>query len=82
MSYALVNPFNTLRLVSDIVSGRAEGGILATFRDWLARRAAYRNTIEELSRLSGRELEDLGIHRCDIPRIARDAVDDIRTGHH
>ncbi|SHM70832.1 DUF1127 domain-containing protein [Roseibium suaedae] len=31
----------------------------------------YRRTIDELSRLSSRELSDLGIHRNDIKFVAR-----------
>lgn len=31
----------------------------------------YGETVEELSHLSDRELADMGISRCDIPRIAR-----------
>jgi uncharacterized protein YjiS (DUF1127 family) len=30
----------------------------------------YRRTVNELSQLSDRELADIGIDRCDIPRIA------------
>ncbi|MGH6763600.1 MAG: DUF1127 domain-containing protein [Phyllobacterium sp.] len=30
----------------------------------------YRETMSELSRLSSRELDDLGINRSDIPHIA------------
>lgn len=37
------------------------------FRKW----QRYRRTFNELSRLSNRELDDLGISRADIPRIAR-----------
>ncbi|ADZ70636.1 DUF1127 domain-containing protein [Polymorphum gilvum] len=33
----------------------------------------YRRTVDELSRLSTRELNDLGIGRSDIPFIARRA---------
>ncbi len=33
----------------------------------------YRRTVGELSRLSARELDDLGIGRCDIEYIARQA---------
>lgn len=35
-----------------------------------AKRALYRETIRELNTLSNRELADLGIARCEIPRIA------------
>jgi uncharacterized protein YjiS (DUF1127 family) len=34
----------------------------------------YNRTINELNALSNRELEDLGIMRADINRIAREAV--------
>lgn len=34
----------------------------------------YRRTVSELSRMSNRELNDLGISRCDIERIARESV--------
>jgi len=30
----------------------------------------YRRTVAELSQLSDRELADIGLDRCDIPRIA------------
>ena len=33
----------------------------------------YRTTVRELENLSGRELADLGIHRGDITRLAREA---------
>jgi len=32
------------------------------------------NTVRELSRLTGRELNDLGIARCDIYNVARQSV--------
>ena len=34
----------------------------------------YRETVEELSRLSDRELDDLGISRYEIESIARTSV--------
>jgi uncharacterized protein YjiS (DUF1127 family) len=40
--------------------------LLAAFHRWLR----YRNTLQELSRLTDRELNDLGIHRSDIPGVA------------
>lgn len=33
-----------------------------------------RETAAELNRMSDNELKDVGIYRCDIPRIAREAV--------
>ena len=37
----------------------------------LGQRAQYRKTLNELSRLSDRELEDIGVMRGDISEIAR-----------
>jgi uncharacterized protein YjiS (DUF1127 family) len=34
----------------------------------------YNRTVTELQALSNRELADLGIHRTDIQRVAREAV--------
>ena len=36
--------------------------------------AKYRQTYRELSMLSDRELRDIGISRCDIYRIAKEAL--------
>lgn len=43
-------------------------GIRKTFQKW----SAYQQTVRELNALGNRELSDLGIHRADIQRIARD----------
>lgn len=43
--------------------------IVGKFREW----RSYRRTITELSALSNRELDDLGISRSDIPFVARRA---------
>jgi len=34
----------------------------------------YKQTVKELHRLTNRELSDIGISRCDIPRIARETI--------
>jgi uncharacterized protein YjiS (DUF1127 family) len=44
--------------------------IVRTYRRW----RQYRETYNELMRLTPRELQDLGISRVDIPTIARQAV--------
>lgn len=44
---------------------------LDAFREARARRKAYRTTYSELSRLSDRELQDLGLHRSMIKRLAK-----------
>jgi uncharacterized protein YjiS (DUF1127 family) len=41
--------------------------ILSRWRDWLR----YRETLRELSRLTNRELDDVGVSRSDIPHVAR-----------
>jgi len=43
----------------------------------LRRRAAYNKTLNELSSCTDRDLNDLGIARYDIPRIAREAADTV-----
>ncbi|PQO23024.1 hypothetical protein C2I36_09985 [Rhodobacteraceae bacterium WD3A24] len=40
-------------------------------REWRVQRAKFRQTFDELSALSDRELADLGIHRTEIGEIAR-----------
>ncbi|MBD0416538.1 DUF1127 domain-containing protein [Oryzicola mucosus] len=41
--------------------------LIRNYRNW----RSYRQTINELSRLSNRELTDLGINRAEIPYVAR-----------
>ena len=45
--------------------------LVASYRNW----RKYRETYNELMRLSPRELQDLGIARVDIPVIARQSAD-------
>jgi uncharacterized protein YjiS (DUF1127 family) len=44
--------------------------LIRSYRNW----RRYRDTVNELSRLSNRELSDLGIVRGDIPFVARKSV--------
>lgn len=44
--------------------------IAHSFNNW----RKYRQTVTELGRMSDRELNDLGIGRSDIRRVAREAV--------
>lgn len=39
---------------------------------WLNRQSRIRNTVRELSALTDRDLSDIGLSRCDIPRVAKD----------
>jgi uncharacterized protein YjiS (DUF1127 family) len=49
---------------------RTTMNLIRNYRNW----RRYRDTVNELSRLSTRELNDLGIARGDIPFVARKAV--------
>lgn len=44
--------------------------LVASYKNW----RKFRETYNELSRLSSRELADLGIHRGEIERVAKQAV--------
>ncbi|MCF3641570.1 DUF1127 domain-containing protein [Rhizobium sp. TRM95111] len=44
--------------------------VARSFSNW----RKYRQTVTELGRMSTRELQDLGIDRADIHRVARAAV--------
>lgn len=48
---------------------RTTNSILNRIRRW----RRYRQTVSELQNLTTRELTDLGIHRGDIGRLAREA---------
>ncbi|CAM5481598.1 hypothetical protein ATER59S_03305 [Aquamicrobium terrae] len=41
--------------------------LIRSFQNW----RRYNQTVRELSRLNARELNDLGINRADIERVAR-----------
>ena len=43
--------------------------LIRNYRNW----RAYRDTVNELGRLSNHQLDDLGIKRSEIKRIARGA---------
>jgi uncharacterized protein YjiS (DUF1127 family) len=50
--------------------------ILTSLTRFLRTRRVYWNTVQELSRYSDRELNDIGIARADIHEIARLAAQD------
>jgi uncharacterized protein YjiS (DUF1127 family) len=51
--------------------------MLKTLRRRLSAWRVYNETYNELSRLSARELDDLGIGRADIPFIAKRAAEQL-----
>ncbi|MCG7504521.1 DUF1127 domain-containing protein [Mesorhizobium sp. NPDC059054] len=44
--------------------------LIRSYKNW----RRYNQTVRELSRLNNRELDDLGISRSDIERVARAAI--------
>ena len=54
---------------------RTGGSFLASVRQWLRQRRVYSETLAELRDLSDRELDDIGIRRADLRRIAREAAE-------
>jgi uncharacterized protein YjiS (DUF1127 family) len=50
----------------------AAPNLLAYARRLMARRRAYSRAMTELSYLSANEMADLGIARCDFPKLARE----------
>ena len=50
-------------------------GIVSGVRAWLKRRIEISRIERELLAYTDRDLADLGLRRCDIPNIARRAVD-------
>jgi len=68
--------------ITDIrVHGPSLSERFASLREALALRAAkrkvYRTTYDELSRVSDRDLADMGIHRSMIPGIAQQAAEEL-----
>jgi uncharacterized protein YjiS (DUF1127 family) len=52
------------------MTGETEMNPIRAFRKW----RMYNETVRELNKLNARQLNDLGISRGDIERIARQAV--------
>lgn len=65
----------------------AKGTTFSGFSAWIeaaktryVRNRMYRQTVNELSALSARELADLGLHRSMIKRVAAQAAQDFNAG--
>lgn len=51
--------------------------VITAFRKSREQRRAYKRTFDELSNLSSRDLDDLGITAAEIPFIAREAANSV-----
>ena len=64
--------------IAETLSSQRQGGyfagLLAQLSDSLQRRRVYNKTYSELAKLSTRELNDLGISRSMISRLAQEAA--------
>lgn len=75
MSTAFVNPYRVLgasaasRTAATPATGVA--GLLHGLRAWLEEHRRFRETMCELSALTDRELDDIGLTRGDIEGVAR-----------
>lgn len=58
---------NSHPIIADSAIGLWGAGFARMVADWLA----YRRTKKALQRLSGRQLEDIGLNRADIELAAR-----------
>lgn len=64
-----------LNMISGILpSGGRVTDLIASWRKALEQRRIYRRTVRELNALSTRDLNDLGINRTMISRIALEAA--------
>jgi uncharacterized protein YjiS (DUF1127 family) len=70
---AVIETTPGMRLVADVTQASGKGIIMnvaRSFNNW----RKYRQAVNELGRMSTRELNDLGISRSDIHRVARGSV--------
>jgi uncharacterized protein YjiS (DUF1127 family) len=77
MSIEFINPYSVLATTAvaswqlrNATSARATEGLLETVKRWWL----YRQTMNELSRLSDRELNDIGVLRADLESVATKAA--------
>ena len=71
MAYATVTKTEYSFLERALTAGAA---LLESAADRHAEYRVFRTTMNELNALSNRDLADLGIHRSEIKRIAREAA--------
>lgn len=62
----------------DAAAGRTGpfGGLVARVAAWIDEQRRYRRTVNELSQLTDRELDDIGLDRAEIDAIAKTCAHD------
>ncbi len=65
---------NSSRAAASVGLADRFAGLAKSFKAAMNHRAVYGQTVRELSALSDRELNDLGISRFDIGRVAHEAA--------
>lgn len=63
-----------MAMTHDIQIARQGNGFFAAIKEAIARRKVYNQTLNELRQLSNRELNDLGLSRSVITRVAAEAA--------
>jgi uncharacterized protein YjiS (DUF1127 family) len=72
MTTTVANSYRPLGAAASRTAGAATGdGLLGRLTTWFSEQRRYRQTMNELSTLSERELDDIGLTRGDIESVAR-----------
>jgi uncharacterized protein YjiS (DUF1127 family) len=72
MTTTMTNSYRPLGVATSRTAVAATGtGLLERLIGWLGEQRRYRQTMNELSTLSDRELDDIGLTRGDIESVAR-----------
>ena len=66
-------------LTINFVNAFGAKSLYRRIRNALVKRKLYNLTVSELEKLSNRELADMGIHRCEIKRVAKEHADRVET---
>jgi uncharacterized protein YjiS (DUF1127 family) len=61
----------TLNGYGVVANSGTQPGLFARVVSWLSEQRRYRRTVDELSQLTDRELEDIGLYRDEIDLAAR-----------
>ena len=72
MTTTVANSYRPLSAAASRATGASTGeGLLGRLTSWFSKQRRYRQTMNELSMLTERELDDVGLTRGDIELVAR-----------